>query len=184
MALELIHPSNASRSIQHEYRHDHESFLWTLLWIFATFKDGREVPELPLPFEKWITEDTHIARYAALGDLRIIDVPETTLQKYWPCLTNMLRDLHLRLFDLHKALTPKRREFLRSEQFQKDLYEKTLSHAQVQRLPSDNNDIDDKEDGEDDGARGEDGDEEVDGKDSGDHGADNLAQAAADELPA
>jgi hypothetical protein len=123
MALDLIHARHPPGSIKHEYRHDHESFAWTLLWIFGTFKDGREVSK-PV-FEDWVT-NTYTAKYSLLGDLPIINVTKT-FQKYWPRLKRMLENVHSRHPEIHAD--DERRQYLSSKEYQETLFNNFLSYA-------------------------------------------------------
>jgi hypothetical protein len=114
MALDLIHPEHPPGSAKHEYRHDHESFVWTLYWIFGTFKNGRELPKRPARFERWVTGDSiYEAKYALLGDAKIsYNAITETFQEYWPRLKKMLEDVWRRLPDIHASVD--HRKYLRT----------------------------------------------------------------------
>ena len=172
MALELIHPSHPPGSVKHEYRHDHESFAWTLLWIFGTFKDGQEVSKRPSRFERWVTADSYEAKYATLGDLKIIAVTET-FQQYWPRLKKMLEDVRDRLVtgDIHTDR--KRRKFLRSRKFQRQLYDTFLSYAYAPLI--------DDHDHDDDSSSSSSDDASDDASSSGSDDSDDSSGSDSDE---
>jgi len=55
MVLDLLTDAGWAGQVEHIYWHDHESFTWVLLWICASFDNGKEVH--PLPLEAWLSVD-------------------------------------------------------------------------------------------------------------------------------
>ncbi|KAG8917850.1 hypothetical protein FRC02_002828 [Tulasnella sp. 418] len=54
MALDLLQPEALAGEVEHQYRHDFESFIWVLTWIAHRYQGGEEIPKAP--FTSWITD--------------------------------------------------------------------------------------------------------------------------------
>ena len=130
MALDLINPKNPPGSVRHEYRHDCESFVWTLLWIFGNYEDGKELPTRPSDFEDWLGLRSFEAKNSAMNNFQRL--PRTkTFDNFWPRLRKMLMDVH-RDYLLRSWLGPGD-DILQSLQgaaYEKRLYEKLLWSAE------------------------------------------------------
>jgi hypothetical protein len=56
MALDLLTKRGQRGEVEHLYRHDLESFIWVLPWVFLRYKDG-ELLTSGRPFDEWATKD-------------------------------------------------------------------------------------------------------------------------------
>jgi hypothetical protein len=56
MTLDLLTKEGQRGEVKHLYRHDLESFMWVLPWVFLRYKDG-ELLTSGRPFDEWATKD-------------------------------------------------------------------------------------------------------------------------------
>jgi hypothetical protein len=56
MSLDLLTKRGQRGEVEHLYRHDLESFMWVLAWVFLRYKDG-ELLTSGRPFDEWATKD-------------------------------------------------------------------------------------------------------------------------------
>ncbi|KAG2149147.1 uncharacterized protein EDB93DRAFT_1337111 [Suillus bovinus] len=55
MALDLLHAKAQRGEVKHLYRHNLESFLWVLTWIFLRYRQGALLPKQSRLLDEWAT---------------------------------------------------------------------------------------------------------------------------------
>ncbi|KAG2125388.1 hypothetical protein DEU56DRAFT_573329 [Suillus clintonianus] len=77
MALDLFTEEAQRGEVKHLYRHDLESFMWILTWIFLRYRNGDLLPPASRPLDIWATSDAWTCYEEKLNFQRYV-------QKYQP----------------------------------------------------------------------------------------------------
>ena len=94
MALDLLTKEAWEGKVERLYRHDCESFMWVLLWIFARYDNGAEIKKPP--FDEFFTSNfLQCYEKKSTCDRTIPNIkPTTSYKDYWSAAVQLL--IHFR----------------------------------------------------------------------------------------